>query len=236
MEHDILFELEYGYVSDALTQLGTTVLSKRTLSLALCAIGRGLYSRRLRVGDASLLMGTLLEKGATFTECDEFGSTALHYFCQANQYELACIALERGANLHARDRCGQTPLLTFCIAMNTSPPLKVSRRTLLHQRELTGCTLPSPQWIRLLHMFLTRGGDLMEEDHARYSPSRSAPRILLEEAFYFLVNQPANIASLSVLVILDLLDRLQLSRSDLDKAVCHAQRHEHSELVKILTE
>jgi len=189
------------------------------------------------VGDALFLANMLVEKGATFTEYDLHGSTALHYFCQANQYELVKFALEKGADLHARDRCGRTPLHWFCSAMCRLPssPI-VSRMTLLRRREETGVALLSPTWIPLLHLLLRHGGDLLEQDNARNMPSGLAPSVVLEEAFFFLVDQPVETACLSVMMIIDLMERLCLSRAQLNRAADLAQRRHHSELACILRE
>jgi hypothetical protein len=236
MPYCVLFELEYGYGTDALAQLSTQTFCQKTLSLGLCAIGRGHCSGRVRTGDALFLADALLEKGATFTEYDVFGSTALHYFCQANQYELTRLALEKGADLHARDRCGLTPLHWFCIAMRGFHPPKVSRLPLLLRREHTGVALPSSTWVPLLHLLLHRGGDLLEQDNGRYTPSGLAPLFVLEAAFYFLVDQPVETASLSVMMIIDLMERIRPSREQLNKAVALAEQHCYSELVHILRE
>ena len=60
---------------------------------------------------ATLQARILLDGGASITETDASGATALHLACQAGHVRLAVLLMQRGAVLDACDQMGRSPML-----------------------------------------------------------------------------------------------------------------------------
>jgi hypothetical protein len=235
-EYDLLFECQYGYVTAAIRLLHEIKYSPNYLSLALCAVARGLSEKKVSSGDAVFLTNELLERGATFTECDMFTkNTPLHYYCNIRHFVLARCAIEEGANVNAVNRYGQIPLHCFTINCPMFPSSSGRSVLQLLRHEGLDRFMHRSDSDQLFKLLLQKGANLLIRDNAGVTSLWLTPYSLLEPAVYSLLDQPI-LSPESTHSLLELFKLLPNTPDWKIRAIRMATHRHHCDILTILDE
>ncbi len=83
---------------------------KSKIAMAHCTNSNHSLFEAAAAGDADAVRARLGEEGVDVARVDELGYTALHHAAQSRSAETAKLLLEAGADLHAKDAQGRTPV------------------------------------------------------------------------------------------------------------------------------
>jgi len=233
-EENLLFECEYGYISDAIANLKKNRYSKDCLSFAVCSVAKGLSRKKLTAGIALDLTNQLLELGATFSECDVFiKNTPLHYYCDVGNLYLARFAIDHGANVHAVNVYGRTPLHSLSANYRMIPPFSGTIVRQLLSREETGRSFNRSDSIQLYELLIGKGANLLLKDNGGITSLWLTPVSLLEQVLYLIVDQPILLIE-SYCVIIELVKLLPNSLEWIPRVRRVALRRSHATILAIL--